>query len=134
MNQERWTAVDGYLSDLLVAPDESLEAALRASAAGGLPAIQVAANQGKLLHLLARLKEARTILEVGTLGGYRRRGIGTHLIARALEAHRDAGFDRAALDVDGESDIGGLAIYARLGFRVARKRTSFVRLLPQRGT
>ncbi|MBA2275271.1 MAG: O-methyltransferase [Chloroflexi bacterium] len=70
MNQERWTAVDGYLSDLLVAPDDSLEAALRASAAGGLPAIQVAANQGKLLHLLARLKGARTILEVGTLGGY----------------------------------------------------------------
>lgn len=70
MNQERWTAVDGYLSDLLVAPDDSLEAALRASAAGGLPPIQVAANQGKLLHLLARLKGARTILEVGTLGGY----------------------------------------------------------------
>ncbi len=70
MNQERWTAVDGYLSDLLVAPDDSLEAALRASAAGGLPAIQVAANQGKLLHLLARLKGARTILEAGTLGGY----------------------------------------------------------------
>jgi len=79
MNQERWTAVDGYLSDLLVAPDESLEAALRASAAGGLPAIQVAANQGKLLHLLARLKEARTILEVGTLGGY-----STIWLARAL--------------------------------------------------
>lgn len=72
--------------------------------------------------------------QVGTLGGYRRRGIGTHLIARALQAHRDAGFDRAAIDVDGESDIGGLAIYARLGFRVSRKRTSFVRLLPQRGT
>jgi predicted O-methyltransferase YrrM len=79
MDQERWTAVDGYLSDLLVAPDESLEAALRASAAGGLPAIQVAANQGKLLHLLARLKEARTILEVGTLGGY-----STIWLARAL--------------------------------------------------
>lgn len=68
--------------------------------------------------------------QVGTLDEYRRRGVGTHLIARALHAHRAAGFQRAALDVDGESDIGGLAIYSRLGFRVARKRTSFVRVLP----
>lgn len=70
--------------------------------------------------------------QVGTLGQFRRHGIGTHLIARALRAHRDAGFDRTVLDVDGESDIGGLAIYSRLGFTVARKRTSFVRLLPAR--
>ncbi|MGI9118607.1 MAG: O-methyltransferase [Acidimicrobiales bacterium] len=36
----------------------------------GLPPIQVAPNQGKLLALLARLCRARTILEIGTLGGY----------------------------------------------------------------
>lgn len=70
--------------------------------------------------------------QVGTLAGYRRRGIGGHLIARALHAHRADGFDRTVLDVDGESDIGGLGIYARLGFQVVRKRTSFVRLLPRR--
>ncbi|MBA3850746.1 MAG: O-methyltransferase [Chloroflexi bacterium] len=79
MTQDRWTAVDSYINDLLVPPDSVLEAALEASEAAGLPAIQVAANQGKLLHLLARLQGARSILEVGTLGGY-----STIWLARAL--------------------------------------------------
>jgi len=79
MSQDRWTAVDSYINDLLVRPDAALEAALEGSEAAGLPAIQVAANQGKLLHLLVRLQGARTILEVGTLGGY-----STIWLARAL--------------------------------------------------
>jgi predicted O-methyltransferase YrrM len=68
--QQQWTAVDGYISDLLVTPQPALEAALRASDEAGLPAINVAPNQGKLLHLLAQIRQARTILEIGTLGGY----------------------------------------------------------------
>jgi len=70
MNQARWTAVDRYITDLLVPPDPALDAALRASAAAGLPPIQVSPNQGKLLMLLAQLQGARNILEIGTLGGY----------------------------------------------------------------
>src|SRR5271169_4218201 len=70
MNQEQWTAVDRYITDLLVAPDPALEAALQASAEAGLPPINVAPNQGKLLQLLATLQGARNILEIGTLGGY----------------------------------------------------------------
>src|SRR5947208_16715465 len=70
MSQEQWTAVDRYLTDLLVPADPALEAALRDSAAAGLPPIHVSPSQGKLLHLLARLQGARTILEIGTLGGY----------------------------------------------------------------
>jgi len=70
--------------------------------------------------------------QVGTLPMFRRRGIATSLIAQALRDFHAAGFSRAVLDVDGESDIGGLAIYSRLGFRIARKRTSFVRTLPAR--
>src|SRR5258705_2526402 len=68
--QEVWTAVDRYFADLLSPPDAALDAALKASVAAGLPEIQVSANQGKLLHLLARLQGARSILEIGTLGGY----------------------------------------------------------------
>ena len=49
-----WTAVDAYLVDSFVASDEALDAALEASEAAGLPAINVAPNQGKLLMLLAR--------------------------------------------------------------------------------
>jgi predicted O-methyltransferase YrrM len=67
---EQWSAVDRYISDLLLPVDPALDAALAASAAAGLPAINVSPNQGKLLHLLARAQHARTILEIGTLGGY----------------------------------------------------------------
>src|SRR6202023_3320709 len=74
-----WTAVDQYIVDMLVPPDAALDAALEASSATGLPAIQVTPNQGKLLHLLARLHGARRILEIGTLGGY-----STIWLARAL--------------------------------------------------
>src|SRR5438552_376225 len=70
MNPDKWTAVDRYFNELLVPPDRALEAALEASAAAGLPAHHVTPNQGKLLHLLARIQGARRILEIGTLGGY----------------------------------------------------------------
>ncbi len=88
-----WTAIDEYLADSLVPSDPSLDAVLAASAAAGLPPINVAPNQGKLLMLLARAIGARRILEIGTLGGYSTiwlaRGLapGGHLIT--LEANPD---------------------------------------------
>jgi len=78
-SKDQWSAVDRYLNDLLVRPDEALNAALRASADAGLPNIHVAPNQGKLLHLLAKTIRATRILEIGTLGGY-----STIWLARAL--------------------------------------------------
>jgi predicted O-methyltransferase YrrM len=79
MNQDLWTAVEQYLIDTLVHPDQALDEAVQANASGGLPAIDVAPNEGKLLHLLARIQGATRILEVGTLGGY-----STIWLARAL--------------------------------------------------
>jgi predicted O-methyltransferase YrrM len=70
VTQDVWNAVDDYFDRALVPPDPALEAAVKASAAAGLPAIQVSAAQGKQLHLLARSIGACRILEVGTLGGY----------------------------------------------------------------
>jgi predicted O-methyltransferase YrrM len=70
MSQETWSTVDAYICERLAPPDDALEAALHASDAAGLPHIQVAPNQGKLLQLLARMQNARKILEIGTLGGY----------------------------------------------------------------
>jgi predicted O-methyltransferase YrrM len=70
MTQERWTAVDRYLTDLLVPNDPALSAALESSAAAGLPSINVSPAQGKLLMVLALAHGARRILEIGTLGGY----------------------------------------------------------------
>jgi len=71
--------MDAYLVDRLVPPDGVLHDVLAANQRGGLPAIDVAPNQGKLLHILARLAQARRILEIGTLGGY-----STIWLARAL--------------------------------------------------
>jgi predicted O-methyltransferase YrrM len=79
--EQRWTAVDAYFTEALVPEDEALTAALKDSDAAGLPQINVAPNQGKLLHLLARVRGARRILEIGTLGGY-----STIWLARALPA------------------------------------------------
>lgn len=74
-----WAAVDGYIGDKLLGEDAALAAALAANAAAGLPAIDVSAAQGKMLHLFARMLGARRILEIGTLGGY-----STIWLARAL--------------------------------------------------
>lgn len=81
MSEKTWDQVDRYFSDLLLAPDPGLDAALEASNAAGLPAINVSPNQGKLLYLLAKSIGARRILEIGTLGGY-----STIWLARALPA------------------------------------------------
>ncbi|MEU8586778.1 O-methyltransferase [Streptomyces sp. NPDC048664] len=68
--QQVWDDVDAYFTGLLSPDDEVLTGALRDSEAAGLPPIAVAGNQGKLLHLIARIQGARRILEIGTLGGY----------------------------------------------------------------
>jgi predicted O-methyltransferase YrrM len=79
MSQNLWDNVDAYFTDVLVPSDPTLEAALKDSKAAGLPPINVAPNQGKLLQLLAQLHGAKRILEIGTLGGY-----STIWLARAL--------------------------------------------------
>jgi predicted O-methyltransferase YrrM len=79
MSYEQWDAVDRYIVEHLLERDAVLDAALKDSTAAGLPPIAVTAPQGKLLHLLLRLAGARTVLELGTLGGY-----STIWLARAL--------------------------------------------------
>jgi predicted O-methyltransferase YrrM len=81
MSLELWNSVDSYLVEKLVRPDVRLEAAIHANSTAGLPPIDVAPNQGKMLYLLARINQARRILEIGTLGGY-----STIWLAQALPA------------------------------------------------
>jgi predicted O-methyltransferase YrrM len=81
MTDETWSRVDAWMTSHLAPSDAALEAALAATEAAGMPAINVAPNQGKLLELLARIQGARSILEIGTLGGY-----STIWLARALPA------------------------------------------------
>ena len=70
MNNEKWTEVDRYLTDRLAQPDAALDAAIMASDEAGLPGQHVTPSQGKFLQILAQVQGARSILEIGTLGGY----------------------------------------------------------------
>ena len=96
MASELWSAVDGFFDQALGGDDAALTHALELSARAGLPTIQVAPNQGRLLGLLARAIGARRMLEVGTLGGYsaihlaRALPPGGRLISLELEARHAA--------------------------------------------
>jgi caffeoyl-CoA O-methyltransferase len=79
MNQQLFESVDQYISGLFHDEDECLRATEQSIIASGIPQISVSPNQGKLLHILARLCNAKKILEIGTLGGY-----STIWMARAL--------------------------------------------------
>jgi predicted O-methyltransferase YrrM len=73
--------IDDYIEGLFSTNDEAQKAALEDSESNGLPAINVSANEGRLLYMLAKISGARKILEIGTLGGY-----STIWLARALPA------------------------------------------------
>jgi predicted O-methyltransferase YrrM len=119
MDDRLWTEVDRYVGDLLAPHDEALEEALRASVEAGLPQIQVSPPQGKLLQMLAQIRGARTILELGTLGAY-----STIWLARALppdgrlvtvEAEpRNAEVARANIERAGLGDLVELRVGAGL--------------------
>ena len=79
MKDEKWEAVDEYVGGLMFPPDEALQAALDTSAAAGLPPIAVTPAQGRFLQILASFHGVKSVLEVGTLGGY-----STICLARAV--------------------------------------------------
>lgn len=109
MTQADWSAVDDYIAGHLLGDDPVLDAVLQANATAGLPAIDVSAVQGKMLHLLALGTGARRILEVGTLGGYstiwlaRALPEGGHLVTLELDPHH-AEVARANLSNAGMAD------------------------------
>jgi predicted O-methyltransferase YrrM len=111
MDPLTWAQVDQYLVETFVSPDPVLGSALEDSARAGMPAISVTPTEGKLLHLLARMLDARRILEIGTLGGY-----STIWLARALPAHGQL----VTLEIDrGHARVAGASITrAGLGDRV----------------
>jgi predicted O-methyltransferase YrrM len=74
-----WAAVDRYFGELMAPTDEDLKAALKANRKAKLPPIDVSPVQGKFLHVLVRITQAKRVLEIGTLGGY-----STIWMARAL--------------------------------------------------
>jgi predicted O-methyltransferase YrrM len=124
MAEDQWTEVDQYFSESLLPSDPILESALEATVAAGLPAISVSPNQGKLLQMLAQIVGARSILEIGTLGGY-----STIWLARGLRA----GGRLITLEVDPKhAEVAQLNV-ARAGLRdvVDVRIGNAVEILPQ---
>ena len=116
MSEDRWTAVDRYFGELLIPADDDQASALKASSDAGLPAISVSPLQGRFLYILARLVKARSILEIGTLGGYSTiwlaRGLepGGHLVTLEFEPKHAAvarsNVKRAGLEAAVEVQVG----------------------------
>jgi len=63
-------ALDQLFNSLLRTEDDALTATREAADAAGMPAIEVSAQHGKLLYLLASAARATRVLEIGTLAGY----------------------------------------------------------------
>lgn len=63
-------ALDELFNRVLRTEDDALIAAREAGDAAGMPAIEVSAQHGKLLFLLATAMRATRVLEIGTLAGY----------------------------------------------------------------
>ena len=82
MDADLYRRIDEHFSQLFGdASDPILDRALQRARDAGLPAIEISAQQGRLLQVLALARGARSILEVGTLAGY-----STIWLARALPA------------------------------------------------
>jgi len=79
MNNDIFSSVDDYIAGLLNPADEALTKTEASIENENIPPISVSPNQGKFLHVLAKLCQAKKILEIGTLGGY-----STIWMARAL--------------------------------------------------
>lgn len=79
MDTSLFESVDQYIGNLLGGEDAVLKGTLKSMKDAGIPGINVSANQGKFLQVLAKLCNAKKILEIGTLGGY-----STIWLARAL--------------------------------------------------
>jgi mycothiol synthase len=59
---------------------------------------------------------------VGVRREWRGRGVASGLLARVLTASRDAGLEKAVLDVDTENPTGALGLYESQGFRPTGSR------------
>ena len=65
-----WINNDIYLNERLIKEPHALAKATRAIRATTLPQMEVSPAQGKFLYLLAKIRSAHRILEIGTFYGY----------------------------------------------------------------
>jgi len=79
MSKKPFAAVDKYIAKLLGPEDKALRSAVKSMKKADIPPMNISANQGKFLQVLAKTAGAKKILEIGTCGGY-----STIWLARAL--------------------------------------------------
>ena len=79
MSKKLFSAVDKYIAKLLGPEDKALRSTVKSMKKAGIPPMNISANQGKFLQVLAKTANAKKILEIGTCGGY-----STIWLARAL--------------------------------------------------
>jgi predicted O-methyltransferase YrrM len=96
-------------NQVLRTEDEALAAARQSAVTAGMPAIEVSAQHGKLLSLLATISGATRVLEIGTLAGYSTinlaRGVGAAGRVTTLEYDaRHADIARANFEAAGIAD------------------------------
>lgn len=91
MSNDIFGSVDHFINRLFAREDEALSSTRKAIIDNDLPQISISQNQGKFLHILARLRNPEKILEIGTLGGY-----STIWLARAL----NSGGQLISLEID----------------------------------
>ncbi|WP_373446159.1 O-methyltransferase [Salinicoccus bachuensis] len=77
--EETWKAVDEYFEEKLETTDDTMEHILKETDDAGMRHIEVSKAHGKMLYLMAKMVDAKSILEIGTLGGF-----STVWLARAL--------------------------------------------------
>ena len=112
MDTNIFGAVDQFINNLFVKEDEALQQTKQAIIDGDLPLISISENQGKFLHILAKLNHPKKILEIGTLGGY-----STIWLARALQE----GGELTSLELDQHHADVALANISNAGLNNAVK-------------
>jgi len=67
---DAWTKNDLYIAETLIEEDADLKKILEFNRQNDLPDWEVSSSQAKFLYLLAKIKGAKRILEIGTFVGY----------------------------------------------------------------
>lgn len=121
-----WTPWDVEMWRTWVSEHRALRPAysLLARTADGEVAAYVQSSEYDAVQEATGLRECY-VAKVGAVPEHRRRGLASILLRTALHRFREAGFDRAALDVDSENPTGALGIYEAAGFTVERRWTTW---------
>ncbi|GAA0931290.1 GNAT family N-acetyltransferase [Virgisporangium aurantiacum] len=88
--------------------------------ANGAPAGMLVTMYWEADTVATGVRDAHFML-IGTRRDYRRRGVAGALIAHALRAVADGGYDRASLGVDSANPTGAFGLYRKAGFAPTKR-------------